>query len=66
MTVVKIIEISASSPDSFEHAIRQGIRRAAETLDNIRGAWVAEQKVVVEENAVVEYRVDLKISFELD
>lgn len=66
MTVVKIIEISASSPDSFEHAIRQGIRRAAETLDNIRGAWVAEQKVVVEENAVVEYRVDLKVSFELD
>jgi hypothetical protein len=66
MSIAKIVEISASSPDSFEDAIRQGIRRASETLDNIRGAWVAEQKVVIEDSEIVEYRVDLKVTFELD
>ncbi len=66
MSIAKIVEISASSPDSFEDAIRQGIRRASETLDNIRGAWVSEQKVVIEDSEIVEYRVDLKLTFELD
>lgn len=66
MSIAKIVEISASSPDSFEDAIRQAIRRASETLDNIRGAWVSEQKVVIEDNEIVEYRVDLKVTFELD
>lgn len=66
MSIAKIVEISASSPDSFEDAIRQGIRRASETLDNIRGAWVSEQKVVIEDSEIVEYRVDLKVTFELD
>ncbi len=66
MSVVKIVELSASSPDSFEHAIRNGIRRACETLNNVRGAWVAQQKVVVEGDEIAEYRVDMKVSFELD
>jgi len=66
MSIAKIVELSASSPDSFEDAIRQAIRRASETLDNIRGAWVSEQKVVIEDNEIVEYRVDLKVTFELD
>jgi hypothetical protein len=66
MSIAKIVEISASSPDSFEDAIRQAIRRASETLDNIRGAWVSEQKVVIEDNEIVEYRADLKVTFELD
>lgn len=65
MSIAKIVEISSSSTESFEDAIRQGIRRAGESLDNIRGAWVAEQKVVIEDNEVVEYRTDLKLSFEL-
>jgi len=66
MTVVKIVEISASSPDGFEDAIRQGISRCTETLDSDRGAWVAAQKIVIEENEIVDYRVNLKVSFELD
>ena len=66
MSIVKIVEISASSPDSFEDAIRNGVSRAGETLDNIRGAWVAEQKVVIEEGEIVEFRTDLKLSFELE
>ncbi len=66
MSVVKIIELSAESTESFEDAIREGIRRAGETLDNIKGAWIAEQKVVVEDGEIALYRVDLKISFVLD
>ena len=63
MSVAKIIEITSSSPKGFEDAVSQGIARAAETVNGIQGAWVAEQKVVVSEGRVVEYRVTLKVSF---
>jgi flavin-binding protein dodecin len=63
MSVAKIIEITASSPKGFEDAVSEGIARAAETISGIQGAWVAEQKVVVSDGRVVEYRVTLKVSF---
>ena len=63
MSVAKIIEVSAASPNSFEDAIKEGISKAGESLQNIRGAWVSEQKVRVEGGEITEYRVDLKISF---
>ncbi len=63
MSVAKIIEITASSTSGFEDAISQGIARASETVKGIKGAWVAEQKVVVNDGKVVEYRVSLKVSF---
>jgi flavin-binding protein dodecin len=63
MSIGKVIEISAESPDNFESAIREGIRRAAETVDNIRAAWVKEQQVVVENGEVKAFRVDLKVTF---
>ncbi len=63
MSVAKIIEISCESPTSFEDAVRQGIATAAKTVENIRGAWVKEQQVVVKDNKVVAYRVDLKMTF---
>ncbi len=66
MAVAKIIEITAQSEESFEDAIRQGIGKASETVRNIRGAWVKEQKVLVEDGSVSGYRVDLKVSFVLD
>lgn len=65
MSVAKVIEISAESAQSFEDAIRQGIETASKTVNNIRGAWVKEQQVVVEANKVVKYRVDLKLTFVL-
>lgn len=65
MSVAKIIEVSSGSPKSFEDAITQGIQKAGETIDDIRGAWVSEQKVVVEGGKIKEFRVDLKISFVL-
>lgn len=66
MSVAKIIEISSESPTSFEDAIVQGIAKASKTVHGIKSAWVAEQHVVVENNKVSSYRVDLKITFVLD
>ena len=66
MTITKITEISAESPKSFEDAIRQGIARAAKTLENIQGAWVKEQQVRVDaQGQITSFRVDLKITFVL-
>lgn len=66
MSVAKIIELSAESTQSFEDAIRQGIETASKTVHNIRGAWVKEQQVVVNNGKVEMYRVDLKVTFVLE
>jgi flavin-binding protein dodecin len=47
VSVAKVIEISASSNESFDDAVRVGIAKAGETVRNIQGAWVKEQKVTV-------------------
>jgi flavin-binding protein dodecin len=66
MKVAKVVEISAASDVSFEDAIRKGIAKAAETVHNIKGAWVKEQKVVIEDSQIVSYRVDMKLTFVMD
>ena len=66
MAVAKIIELTAESPDSFEDAIRQGIAKASETVRNIQGVWVKEQKVRVADGEISAFRVDLKITFVLE
>jgi flavin-binding protein dodecin len=66
MSVAKVIEITASSPTSLAEAARAGITKAAETVHGIRGAWVSEQQVVVENDAITEFRVTMRISFVLD
>ena len=59
-------EITSTSTESFEDAIRRGIAKAGETVREIRGAWVKEQNVTVENGNVASFRVDLKITFVLD
>lgn len=66
MSVAKIIEITAESPESFEHAIRQGVEKSAQTVHNIKSAWIKEQQVIVNNNKIIAFRVDLKITFVLD
>lgn len=66
MAVAKVEEISASSPESFEDAIQQGLARASRTLRNIRSAWIKEQQVKVENGKVAEYRVNMMVTFVLD
>lgn len=65
MSVAKISEITATSPDSFEDAIEKGIARADKTLDLITGAWVNELKVKVKDGKVDSYRVNMRVTFVL-
>lgn len=66
MSVARVTEITSASPTSFEDAIRDGIDRANRTLRNVKGAWVQDQQVVVDEGKVNEFRVNMKVTFVLD
>jgi flavin-binding protein dodecin len=63
MSVARVTEITASSPDSFERAVQAGIKRANETLENVKGAWIQDQTVVVADGKITEYRVNMKVTF---
>jgi flavin-binding protein dodecin len=63
MSVAKIVEINAASPKGFEDAMATGIERASKTLTGIKGAWVQEQTVIVEDGKIKEFRVNLKVTF---
>ena len=65
MSVAKNIEITSTSAKSFDDAIQKGIERAAKTIDNIRGAWVKEQKVQISDGKVSEYVVMMILTFVL-
>ncbi len=65
MSVGKVIEISAESEKSFEDAIKNGIETASRTVEDIKGAWVSEQKVLIENGRITGYRVDMRITFVL-
>ena len=66
MSIARITEISATSTKGFEDAIQQGVARAAQTLRNVRSAWVKEQQVRIEGERITEYQVNLMITFVLE
>ena len=63
MSVARITEITASSKKGFNEAVEKGVKRATKTLDNVSGAWVKDQEVVVANGKITEYRVRLKVTF---
>ena len=63
MAVAKVTEIISSSKKSFEDAIEKGIKRACKTLDEVKGAWIKEQKVEISDGAISEYRVNMLVTF---
>ncbi len=65
MSVAKNIEITSSSSESFDEAIRSGISRAAKTISNIRGAWIKDHKVEILDGHVTEFRVTMILTFVL-
>ncbi len=66
MSVARITEIKASSRESFDAAIREGLARASKTLDKVKSAWIDEQEVLLDEKGeIAEYRVLMKITFVL-
>lgn len=67
MSVAKVSEIIASSPVSFDDAIKTGVARAHKTLKNLKSAWVESQQVKLDDNGqITEYRVQLKVTFVLE
>ena len=66
MSVAKVIEVSATSAKSFEDAINQGIARACDSVKNVRGAWIKEQKVSVQDGRITAYRVNMQVTFVVD
>jgi flavin-binding protein dodecin len=63
LPVGKVIELVGTSERGFEDAINEAVRRSTKTLRNIRGVDVVGQKAMVKNGKVVEYRVNLKLSF---
>ena len=63
MAIAKVVEVNSSSTKSFEDAIQTGIAKVTETVKNVQGAWINEQKVIIKDDKITEYRVNLKISF---
>jgi dodecin len=62
--ITKVIEVSASSADSIEDAVKRGLRKVAESVKHIKGAWINETKVVTsEDGSILEWRVNLRVSF---
>jgi len=66
VAVARVTEISATSPESFEDAVKQGIDRANQTLRHVRSAWIKEQQVNLDEGRIVEYQVNMLITFVLE
>jgi len=66
MTVARVTEISSTSTKGFEDAVNEGVARATKTLRNVTSAWVKEQRVDVKDGRIVEYQVNLLVTFILD
>jgi dodecin len=64
-TVARVTEIIASSPKSFDDAFNVGLKRANKTLKGVQGAWIKDQKVSIKDGKIVDYRVNIKVTFVL-
>jgi dodecin len=65
MGVHKVIEVLSQSPKGWEEATQKAVAEAAETVDEIKSAYVKEMLAIVENNKVTQYRVNLKVTFEV-
>jgi len=63
MSVAKVTEVISSSSKGFDDAVKEGVKRADKTLKNVKSVWIKDQKAVVENGKVTEYRVTMKVSF---
>ena len=66
MSVAKVTELSGTSQDGFEDAVKQVIERANSTLRNVQSAWVKDMNVMVEDGQISGYKVNLEVTFVLD
>jgi dodecin len=66
MSVARVVEISATNPESFEAAINEGVGRATSTLRNVEGCWVKDMNVLMENGNITGYKVNLAVTFVLE
>jgi flavin-binding protein dodecin len=66
MSVARVTELSAISQTSFEDAINEAVARATKTLRGVEGAWVKDQNVLIEDDNLVGYKVNVEITFMLE
>jgi flavin-binding protein dodecin len=66
MSIVKVIEVMANSTKNWEDAAQNAVKHAGETIHNIRSLWIEDQSAVIHNNKITEYRVTVKLSFEID
>ncbi|HEU5324428.1 MAG TPA: dodecin family protein [Candidatus Limnocylindria bacterium] len=66
MAVAKVTELSCTSTESFEDAVRQGVDRAQKTLRGVRSAWVKEQRVNIGRDGAVEFQANILVTFVLE
>ncbi|MBN2731199.1 MAG: dodecin domain-containing protein [Balneolaceae bacterium] len=66
MSIIKIIEVIATSDQGFDEAVQNAVDEASETVDNIESVYVKEMKANVENNQVVSYGVNAKVSFRVN
>ena len=66
MSVARVTEITSESKKSFDDAMAKGIARASKTLKNVRGAYIQDQRLVVEKGKITSYRVVMKVTFVLE
>ncbi len=66
MAVLKVIEVLANSNESWEDATRNAVKQAAKSIKNIRSVYINEQSAIVNGSDVTEFRVNVKITFEVN
>jgi len=65
MAVLKVIEVLSNSDKSWEDATKKAVKHAGKSVKNIKSVWVADQSAIVNDDEVTEFRVNLKITFEV-
>ena len=66
MAVMKVIEVMSDSKKSFEDAVSKGIARASKSVNDVRSAYIQNQTVTVKNGKIASYRVQLKITFQVN
>ena len=65
MAVLKVIEVLANSSKSWEDATKNAVAQASKSVKNIRSVYLNEQSATVEDGKMVDFRVNVKITFEV-
>lgn len=65
MAVLKVIEILSNSEKSWEDATKKAVKHASKSIKNIRSVYVQDQSASVTDGEVTDFRVNLKITFEV-